>query len=141
MPFHEKWQLAKAVTRDPERESAVIARIKSEIGDQPYILVHAQGSDHRASFDSGILPPNMPVIEINTMTDRIWDWCGALDQAWAVILVDSVFSNLVDQLGLNTDEGRYLIPRSHIGLTPVLAQHWQWLENTALNPRARTIQA
>lgn len=139
--FAEKWRLSEAVTRDRDREQAVMERIRSEIGDQPYILVHVEGSDHRARFDPSILPPGVSTIEINSMTDRIWDWCTALDQAWAVILVDSVFSNLVDQLGLNSDGARYIMPRSHIGLTPVLGETWTWIENLALDPRARSIRA
>jgi hypothetical protein len=40
-------------------------------------------------------------------------------------MVDSVYANIVDQLGLGDD--RYFIQRSHIGLTPVQGQHWTWL--------------
>jgi len=53
------------------------------------------------------------------------DWLGVIEGAQSLIMVDSVYANLVDQLGLGDD--RYFIQRSHVGLTPVLGQHWTWL--------------
>jgi len=48
-----------------------------------------------------------------------------LERAQSLIMVDSVFSNIVDQMAIGED--RYFIQRSHIGLTPVLGQDWTWL--------------
>ena len=140
VPFKQKWTLKDCVERDRGREQQVLDRIRKEIGDRPYILIQVQGSDHRARFDPDILPQDHAHIEINEITDCFWDWLGAIEQASAVILVDSVYSNVVDQLELLDDESRYFIPRSHIGLTPVQGCHWTWLENLDLNPRARTIK-
>lgn len=140
VPFHYKWQLKDCVQRDRAREQAVLDRIRSEIGTKEYILIHVEGSDHRASFDDSILPRDRVAIEINPMTDSIWDWLGAIEQAHCVVLVDSVYSNIVDQMQLLDDDSRYFIPRSHIGLTPVLGCYWTWLDNTVLPDRARTIK-
>ena len=141
VPFHKKWLLSDCVTRRLDREAQVVERIRQEIGDRPYILIHAMGSDHRASFDTQVLPQDMAAIEINAMTDSVWDWLMAIEQAHSVITVDSVYSNIIDQMALSDDDSRYFIPRSHIGLTPVLGQHWNWLENTSLPAQARTIRA
>jgi hypothetical protein len=132
VPFKQKWQLADCIKRNLDREQQMLDRIKQQCKSRPFVLIHAQGSDHRAKFDTECLPKDWAHIEITAVTDQIADWLTALDQADAVILVDSVFSNLVDQLNLNTDEGRYFLPRSHIGLTPVLGQYWTWLKNHSL---------
>ena len=132
VPFVNKWRLADCITRDLDREQTLLQRIHEECKGRPFALIHVQGSDHRAQFDTDILPKDWAHIEINNLTDRCWDWISALEAAEAVILVDSVFANMVDQLNLNTDEGRYLIPRSHIGLTPVYGAHWTWLKNYRL---------
>lgn len=141
VPFKEKWNLASCITRNPAREQAVLGRIRQEIGDRPYVLIHMQGSDHRGNFDDSILPRQTHVaIEINSMTDSIWDWLGAIEAADAVVVIDSVYSNIIDQMQLLDDDSRYFVPRSHIGLTPVLGCHWTWLDNTQLPERARTIK-
>ncbi len=142
VPFDHKWRLKDCLVRQPQREAALMDLIKSQLPqpDSDYILVHVQGSDHRARFDTAIIPQGMPCIEITELTYSIFDWLWALEQAWAVILVDSVYSNLVDQLGLQTADSRYFIPRSHIGLTPVLGQHWNWISNQNLGSAAATIR-
>lgn len=132
VPFQAKWQLAQCVTRDLDREQQLLARIQQECKGRPFVLIHVEGSDHRAQFDTDILPKEWAHIEITAITDRIWDWISAIEAAEAVVLVDSVYANMVDQMQLNTDEGRYLIPRSHIGLTPVYGAHWTWLKNYRL---------
>lgn len=141
VPFIEKWNLAQCITRDLAREQELFDRICESLGskDKPYVLVHVNGSDHRATFDTSVLPEGLPAIEITTMTDCIWDWLMTIEHAHAVICVDSVYSNIIDQMSLLDDESRYFIPRSHIGLTPVLGCHWNWLDNTNLNQQARTI--
>lgn len=140
VPLQNKWQLNTMITRRPEREQAIVDLILERISPKTeYTLIHLQGSDHRAEFDHSILNPDWPAVEITELTDSCWDWCRALDRAECVILSDSVFSNIVDQMALNTDDGRYFIPRSHIGLTPVLGQHWNWIPNLALDPRHKTI--
>ena len=140
--FLEKWQLNECITRNTQREQELFDLVTNQLPNntQDYILVHLEGSDHRADFDISIIPDDKPAVEITRMTDSIFDWLMLLEKAWAVILTDSVFSNLVDQLGLQTAESRYFIPRSHIGLTPVLGHTWTWLDNQNLDKRSETIR-
>lgn len=63
---------------------------------------------------------------ITNQTDCIFDWLKIIEGAESLVMVDSVFSNLVDQMNLGQD--RYFIPRSHIGLTPVQGQDWTWIK-------------
>jgi hypothetical protein len=53
------------------------------------------------------------------------DWLYTIEMAQSIIMVDSVYANLVDQLGIGDD--RYFIQRSHVGLTPVHGHHWTWI--------------
>ena len=141
VPFEQKWRLSDCVTRHRDREQELFDKITASLGgqDRPYILVHVSGSDHRAAFDTDVIPKDIPAIEITELTDSIWDWLMAIERASAVICVDSVYSNIIDQMRLLDDDSRYFIPRSHIGLTPVLGCYWTWLDNLNLSKQAQTI--
>jgi hypothetical protein len=143
VPFRNKWRLADCITRQPDREQQLLTAVRQQLPngpDEPYCLVHLDGSDHRADFDQTIIPEGMSVVELTAASDSIWDWLSVIQSAHAVILVDSVYSNIVEQMTLLDDDSRYFIPRSHIGLTPVQINHWNWLTNRALNPSSKTIQ-
>lgn len=125
VPFLHKWRLAECITRNPQAEQALLDRLAID-PQVPYAVVHLQGSDHRAGFDSSIIPQDWRIIEVvEGLTPSIFDWIPVIEGAASIVMVDSVMANLVDQLGLGED--RYFIQRSHIGLTPVLGQHWTWI--------------
>ena len=122
VPFAEKWNLAQYITRDPDREQALYDQV---VTNPNYVVVHLEGSDARKDFDRTIIPSEWQTIEITPRTDSIFDWLKVIEGAQSMVMVDSCYSNLVDQLGLGDD--RYFIQRSHIGLTPVHGCHWTWL--------------
>lgn len=122
VPFLNKWRLNHYLSRNKEREQALYDRV---VTNDNYVVVHRKGSDFEAKVDLSIVPKEWQVVEITEQTDSVFDWLMVLERAQSVILVDSVFSNLVDQLNIGDD--RYFIQRSHIGLTPVQGQHWTWL--------------
>jgi len=123
VPFLEKWNLARCITRNPQRERALMAQV---VTNPNYVVAHLEGSDVRASFDPSIVPPEWQTVEIRPIKGyTIWDWISVIEGAQSIICVDSVYANLVDQLGLGSD--RYFIQRSHIGLTPVHGQDWTWI--------------
>lgn len=125
VPFLEKWRLDSCITRDLQKEQDLKQRVTRP--GQPYVVLHLEGSDHRADFDRSIIPADWDQIEITAdQTDSIFDWITTLEGAESIVCVDSVIANLVDQLGIGED--RYWIPRSHIHLTPVLGQAWTVLE-------------
>jgi hypothetical protein len=123
VPFSRKWRLSECITRDAAREQALYDRV---VAQEQYAVIHLEGSDHRARFDTSVIPRDWQIIEIDTQTDSVFDWLKILEGAQSLILVDSVFANLVDQLDIGED--RYFIPRSHIGLTPVQGGVWTWLQ-------------
>jgi hypothetical protein len=123
VPFLEKWNLAPCIVRDPQREQALYDQL---ITNPNYVAVHLEGSDHTARWNPEMVPADWQIVYINNQTDSIFDWLKILEGAQSLVMVDSVFSNLVDQLGIGED--RYFIVRSHIGLTPVQGQDWTWLD-------------
>jgi hypothetical protein len=123
VPFLEKWKLADCITRNSQREAA----LKEAVVENPnYVVAHLEGSTVRASFDTSIIPEGWQCLEIRPIKGfTIWDWLGVIEGAQSIICVDSVYANMIDQLGLGSD--RYFIQRSHIGLTPVQGQDWTWI--------------
>ena len=122
VPFKNKWRLREYIQRDYVREHALFDKL---VSNENYVAVHRKGSDFSVNVDLSIVPAGWQVIEITEQTDCIFDWLVILEKAQSLILVDSVFANLVDQLEIGDD--RYFIQRSHIGLTPVLGGNWTWL--------------
>lgn len=127
VPFLEKWTLADCITRDPKREQALKDKLALK-EEEPYVVVHLQGSNHTATYDPSWIPEGWRVIEITEQTDCVFDWLGVLEGAEAIIAVDSVFSNIVDQMKITESVDCYFIPRSHIHLTPVLGGSWTTLD-------------
>jgi len=123
VPFLDKWRLADCITRDMPAEEALYNRL---VTNPNYAVVHLEGSDHTAQFDTSMIPSDWQTIYIQEgLTPSIFNWCTIIDKAQSIIMVDSCMSNLTDQLGLGDDH--YFIQRSHIGLTPVLNLPWTWL--------------
>jgi hypothetical protein len=119
VPFREKWNLS--IRRHAEREQSLFNRL---VRKDDYIVVHRHGSDAKAEAK---IPPQYAghqVIEITEQTECIFDWLLILERAKFLLLIDSCFSNLVDQLGLPND--KMFILRSEVRFTPVLRSNWQY---------------
>lgn len=125
VPFLNKWLLNECITRNPKREQALVEYLKLDM-TRPYVVYHTEGSTYKCAADLSNIPEDWQRIEITPITDNIFDWLTILEGATALILLDSAFSNLVDQLKIDVD--KYWIPRSHIHLTPVLGTTWTILE-------------
>lgn len=126
VPFLEKWNLNKYITRNSQRELALFDQVTS---GSPYVVTHLAGSDYAASIDiQDWIPGDYDIIEITEQTDNIWDWLTVLERAQAIVAIDSVFANLVDQMRIADSVDSYFIPRSHIQLTPVLGCAWSILD-------------
>ena len=144
VPFYKKWDLVDCIQRDPAREKALVEQLRLE---GPYVLTHLEGSSHRASVDLSWISEEYPaarVVEITQLTDNIWDWLALIEGAAAVICVDSVYANMIDQLRVQGPD-LYWIRRSGWDLTPVLMGDWTWVpcdlpvdEVTRVNPLAQT---
>jgi len=123
VPFLDKWRLKEYITRDPLEEARVFDSLVSQAD---YCVVHLEGSDHSAEFDTTIIPETWQTIYIRPgITNSVFNWLKVIEGAQSIICVDSCIANMIDQLRIPGD--LYFIQRSHIGLTPVLGQDWTWI--------------
>ena len=125
VPFIKKWTIAECVHRNPDFEQDLYNRVVK----QPlYYVTHFKGSDYTAHPDLSDIPEDWQRIDIDDhLTTSPFDWLKVLEGAQALIAIDSVIANMVDQFKLDSLD-KYWIPRSHIHLTPVLGSAWTILE-------------
>jgi hypothetical protein len=120
IPFSEKWNLK--LKRDLARE----ARFFDSLGiTRPFICVHRIGSN----FEADIAIPEewkkeFQVVEIDG-PGTPFDWITTLERASKLLMIDSAFANLVEQLNLPNE--KYMMLRSPGLLTPVYRNGWRFL--------------
>ncbi len=118
VPFAEKWALQ--LVRDRPAEQRLIERLGLS---GPYAVVHDQGSNFR--FDIQIpaaVSAQLQVVRIEPLTVNPFDWIGVLEGASMLAMIDSCFSNLVEQMDLGRN--RHFFLRSAVGFTPVFRNAW-----------------
>jgi hypothetical protein len=123
VPFYKKWTLSECISRNELREQTLYDKL---VKNPNYAVVHAKGSSYTCQPDLSAIPKDWQIIHIDEATDSVFDWLKIIEGAQAGIFIDSIFSNLVDQLDIDID--KYWIPRSHIQLTPVLGSTWTILD-------------
>lgn len=134
VPFLNKWKLNECITRNLNKEQELKQKVLADTSN--YVVAHLEGSSAKTTFDTSIIPSDWQIVEIRPIDGfSIWDWITVIDEAQSIICIDSVYANIVDQLGLGTD--RYFIPRSHIQLTPVQGQDWTWIDNPHIDKNTR----
>ena len=136
VPFLHKWRLNECITRNAEREQALYDKY---VKNPNYVVAHLESSQQRVNIDlKAMVPAGWQIIEI-IEDGWVFDWLKIIEGAQSIVMTDSCFANLVDQL--NIGEDRYFIPQHHIGLTPVHGNHWTWLENPQLSRNAVIFRA
>lgn len=133
VPFLNKWRLPECITRDPAREQAIYDRV---VTNPKYVVTHLHSSQHTVKFDSSVVPPDWQIVPI-TNEGWVFDWLKVIEGAESIVMTNSVFSNMVDQMGIGED--RYYIPLHHLNWSPVWGGVWQWLENPDLPAHHRTV--
>lgn len=133
VPFLNKWRLAECIRRDPIREQVIYDKYVTQ---SDYVVTHLNSSNYTVKFDDSIVPEDWQIIPI---TDDGWvfDWLLTLEKAQSLIMTNSVFANLVDQMSIGDD--RYYIPLHHLNWSPVWGNTWTWLENPDLPAHHRTV--
>jgi hypothetical protein len=122
VPFREKWTLK--LERNIERETALKRSLNLR---EPYICVHRSGSLFDATNSLAIpkaWSDQFQIVEIGEATDNPFDWISTLEGASKLVMVNSCFSNLADQLNL-TMEKHFLLQAS-VSMTPVLKNGWKF---------------
>lgn len=135
VPFLHKWRLNECITRNHEREQKLFDKV---VSDSKYYVTHLTGSSFTAPVDLSGVPESWgQQVNITAVTDQIFDWLKVIEYAQGLIMLDSVYANIVDQLTIPVE--KYWIPRSHIHLTPVLGSEWTILEPPAESGAAKKI--
>lgn len=127
MPFELKWRLR--LRRRPEAEERLFASLGLEgAGAAPYAVLHLEGSNLRARFDrEALVRRGLRVVEIKPGVAGLFDWLTVIDRAAELVMLDSVYANVVEQLALAPRAVKSLILRSPCGFTPVYAKGWRFI--------------
>jgi hypothetical protein len=123
VPFRSKWELSRCITRDSGRELALKERLNLP---KRYAVCHLNGSSARVdiAIARAALDPAVQLIDVDLFkTESIFDWITVIEEAEAVVCIDSCFANMIDQLCI-TRPDLYWIRRSSWDLTPVLGSQW-----------------
>jgi hypothetical protein len=131
VPFGEKWNLS--IKRDREREAALYRELVTR---DDYVVAHRSGSNFKVTFDLPARCKGMPCIEVTERTTNIFDWLTIFERARELFLIDSCFSNAVEQLNF-TNEKSFLL-RSGIHFTPVLRNKWKFFGDATPPPRVKS---
>lgn len=123
VPFKEKWELK--LKRDQERENQLFQLLSLSPADR-YIVMQETGSDFKANLADKIRIDTPRLINIAPITDNFLDWLGVIENAEEVHLIDSVYSNVVDQLGFTNK--KFFYRRSPIYFTPIFLSDWNYAE-------------
>lgn len=119
VPFSEKWNLS--IIRNKEKE---LNLYKSTVTNKDYILIHDTGSDVKWTVKIPEIYKNYEIIRIYEKTISALDWLLIIENAKCLIMIDSFYANLVDQLNLKNE--KYFIFRSEANFTPVLKSGWKY---------------
>jgi hypothetical protein len=117
--FSEKWNLS--YKRFPNKEESIFKSLQIK---EKFSLAHLEGSDSRAKINFNN-PLNIPIIPIKPITKSVFDWTFSLGRADYLIMYDSCFANLVEQL--NLPNKKFFIKRSPPKATPILKNLWTLL--------------
>lgn len=123
VPFKEKWNLS--INRNYAREMDLYTKLVDPSRD--LIVSHLEGSTLKVSLeDIQYDKSQCQLVNITSdVTSNIFDWLTIIEKADTLIMLDSVFFNLVDQL--NLPNKKYFIRRSPIESTPVIGNDWEWI--------------
>ncbi|HTH52104.1 MAG TPA: hypothetical protein VL501_09235 [Pyrinomonadaceae bacterium] len=123
VPFRKKWDLK--ILRDREREE----RLFDSLGVRgEYVCFHGQSSDMQEPLD---LPPamseGMQIVEMTRRSDdeSPFDWLLTMERAAKLVLIDSCFANLAEQLTIPV--AKTFILKNPVAFTPVLKNDWKFV--------------
>ncbi|MFY9314196.1 MAG: hypothetical protein WAO95_01400 [Burkholderiales bacterium] len=102
VPFAEKWRLQ--VTRNIEREKELHTSLG--IGGA-YICIHRQASNARVEFGIPSEWREFQIVEVDGRGTP-FDWIYTFERAAKLVCIDSVFSNLIEQLNLPNEKHLFL---------------------------------
>lgn len=122
VPLKEKWNLD--IRRNPERELALYNELVDPTKKQ--LVCHLHGSNFKVDPKGIAYDPNTTqLITITPKTDNMFDWLLILEKADTLVMLDSAFFHLVEQL--NFTNTKYFVRRSTRESNPVFGNYWNFL--------------
>lgn len=110
VPFEEKYNLV--ITRNHDNEHDIYEQIWA---GKTFILTQLSSSDQSVAesflnkFDKG----DNVFIPITNLTKSVFDWLTVIELSNGVILIESCFTNLIDQLNITDLRNKYLIMKKN----------------------------
>ncbi|HEV7701314.1 MAG TPA: hypothetical protein VGO43_13865 [Pyrinomonadaceae bacterium] len=123
VPFAKKWDLR--YERDMERENRLYDSLNIS---EEYLCFHGLSADMTEPLRlPGHMSEGLRVIEMEKQSEdeSPFDWLLTLERAKKLILVDSCFANLVEQMNLTNPKA--VITDNAVAFTPVFRNGWQFL--------------
>ena len=87
-------------------------------------MVHDQGSNFKGVISVEEEYLALPCIKITDVTNNFFDWLSIIEYAEKIYMVDSLFSNIVEQMNIDIKKKFFL--RSNCYFTPVLNNKWEY---------------
>lgn len=128
VPFKEKWNLAGCIVEDPAAQDALYSSV---VKQERYMVYQNHASDMSYDIDLSIVDPAVQCIELTELAGySVFDWLKVLRGAETVILIDSVFANLIDQLDLCPAADLYYMRKwnRRVDGNPVLLGAWTFVD-------------
>jgi len=132
VPIEEKWNLD--IKRNVEREEDLYSKL---VQNPNYVVFQNQASDTNTNYKLDLQKRDLQVVLVQPISDCVFDWCKIMENATKLVLIESCFSNLVDQLKIDTEKFLIMKPGYyrekldgrdlHLG-TPILKGDWQIIQ-------------
>jgi len=124
VPFELKWGLKDFIKRDNNRELELYNKINPT---GKYLLYQFVGSEETVNIT---IPDDIrreyQLIEIKPITDNFLDWLLLIERADKLLLIDSCYVNLIDQLGFKNTKTRIRKPLCTTDIDyPILRETWK----------------
>lgn len=108
--FNKKWTLK--INRDFEKEKKLY---DSLVKKSKYALVLKQSSDNVLQKKIDVSNYDGQVIEIKPYTKSVFDWLTLIENAERLLLIESCFNNLIDQLSIKNNKQILMLKHGYYG--------------------------
>lgn len=127
-----KWRLKEYLKRNHQRENKLFNDL---VRKDKYILIQEKSSDQEVKINLYFKDNSVQIIKMYPITNNIFDWLTIIEKAQSVVLIESCFSNLIDQLEIKNQEQvlilkslqyyHYKLPDGRIKGCPILRNDWK----------------
>jgi hypothetical protein len=126
--FDKKWNLN--IQRHYDREERLYNNL---VNKSKYALIQKYSSDTAMSKNIDISNYDGQIIEIKPYTKSVFDWLTLIEKAERLLLIESCFNNLIDQLRIKNNKQILVLKQGYYGDNllngqpkglPVLKNNW-----------------